>query len=63
MIDELKFQNFSLSQYLTPQIKKIIGDAIAQQLRNKPIYHMNTGASFVKNVAVQNGNVVVTVGL
>jgi len=63
MIDELKFQNFSLSQYLTPQIKNLIGDAIAQQLRAKPIYRMNTGASFVRNVGVQDGNVVVTVGL
>lgn len=64
MIDEVTFQNFSLSKYLTPQMKNIIGDVIAQQLMKKPIYRMdNMGASFVKGVAVQNGNLVVTVGL
>lgn len=62
MIDELTFQNFSLSSYLTPQMKNIIGEVIAQQLRSKPIYRMGTGASLVKNVGVQNGNVMVTVG-
>jgi len=30
----------------------------------KPIYHMNNiGASFVKNVEIENGNLMVTVGL
>ncbi len=63
MIDELKFQNFSLSAYITPQIRYMIRDVIMQQLANKPIYHINTGASFVKNVRVQNGNILVTLGL
>ncbi len=64
MIDELKFQNFSLSQYITPQMRNMIGDLIAQQLMQKPIYRMNNmGASFVRGVAVRNGNLVVTVGL
>ena len=64
MIDELTFQNFSLSKYLTPQMRNIIGDVIAQQLMKKPIYSMdNIGASFVRGIAVQNGNLVVTVGL
>ena len=64
MIDELTFQNFSLSKYLTPQMRNMIGDVIAQQLIKKPIYHMNTiGASFVKGVGVENGNLLVTVGI
>ena len=64
MIDELTFQNFSLSKYLTPQMRNMIGDIIAQQLIKKPIYHMNSrGASFVKGVGVHNGNLVVTIGL
>jgi len=64
MIDELTFQNFSLSKYLTPQMRNMIGDVIAQQLMKKPIYHMNNiGASFVKNVGIENGNLMVTVGL
>jgi len=64
MIDELTFQNFSLSHYLTPEMRNIIGDIIAQQLMKKPIYRMNNmGASLVKGVGVQNGNLVVTLGL
>jgi len=64
MIDELTFQNFSLSKYLTPQMRNIIGDVIAQQLLKKPIYHINrTGASFVKGIGVSNGDMVVTLGL
>ena len=64
MIDDIKFQNFTLSQYMTPQIRNLIGDIIAQRLTNKPIYHMNNmGASFVKDIRVENGNVVVNVGL
>jgi len=64
MIDELKFQEFSLSKYLTPQLRNAIGDVIAQELMKKPIYHMNNiGASFVRGVSVRQGELVVTVGL
>jgi len=64
MIDDLTFQNFSLSKYLTPQMRHMISDVIAQQLMKKPIYHMNSlGASFVRGVRVKNGNLMVTVGL
>ncbi len=58
MIDELTFQNFSLSRYLTPQIRNAIGDIIARQIIKKPIYHIdNIGASFVRDIDVQNGNI------
>jgi len=64
MVDELTFQNFSLSKYLTPQMRNIIGDVIAKQLISKPIYKMNNmGASFVKGVSVQNGELIVNLGL
>ena len=64
MIDDIKFQNFALSKYMTPQIRNLIGDIITQKLSNKPIYHTNNmGASFVKDIRVENGNVVVNVGL
>jgi len=64
MIDDIKFENFVLSKYMTPQIRNIIGDVIAQKLSSKPIYRMdNMGASFVKGIGVENGNVVVRVGL
>jgi len=64
MIDDIKFQNFSLSKYMTPQIRNIIGEMITRRLVTKPIYYMNTmGASLVKDIRVENGNVVVNVGL
>ena len=64
MIEDIKFQNFALSKYMTPEIRNIIGELIAQKLASKPIYRMNNmGASFVKGIGVENGNVVVTVGL
>jgi hypothetical protein len=64
MIDELRFQNFSLSSYLTPQMRNAIGDIIAQQLIRRPIYRINNaGASFVKGIGVQNGNIILTLGL
>jgi hypothetical protein len=64
MIDELKFQNFSLSSYLTPQMRNAIGDIIAQQLIGRPIYRINNvGASLVKGIGVQNGNIILTLGL
>ncbi len=63
MIEELNVQNFKLSKYLTPEIKNLIKDAIVQQLGNKPIYNMNNVSLLVKDVGIQNGNVVVTVGL
>jgi len=64
MIDNIKFKNFSLSKYMTPEIRNLIGDIISQRLMNKPIYYMNNiGASFVKDIRVDNGNVVLNVGL
>ena len=64
MIDELTFQNFSLSRYITPLMRNTIGNIIAQQLMNQPIYTLhNIGASFVRAINIYNGNIVVTVGL
>ncbi len=64
MIDELTFQNFSLSNYITPEMRTLIGDVIAQQLMKKPIYHLNSpAATFVKGVSVKDGNLLVNIGL
>jgi len=64
MIDELQFKNFSLSSYLTPQMRNAIGNIIAKEIMKKPIYHMNNiGASFVKGIGVRNGNLVLRLGL
>ena len=63
MVDEIAFQDFALSKYITPQMRQLIGDLVAQKLLSKPIYRMNNISSFVKGVGVHNGNVQVTVGL
>jgi len=64
MVDELKFQDFALSNYLTPQIRTLIGKAIASQLKEKPLYQVNSlGSSLVKDVSIKNGDLVLSVGL
>jgi len=64
MIDELKFQDFALSKYITPQIRSLIGTVIAKQLQDKPLYTVEKmGASLIKNVSVKNGDLVLSVGL
>ena len=53
MIDDIKLKNFTLSKYMTLEIRNLIGDIIAQRLMNKPIYYMNNiGASFVKDIRI-----------
>ena len=64
MIDNIEVHNFALSKYLTPEIKNMIGQLIAKEVTRRPIYHINNmGASLVKGIGVENGNVVVTLGL
>lgn len=64
MLDELAFQNFSLSSYLTSDMRQAIGDMIAKALMKQPIYKMDiVGASFVKSMRVDNGNILLHIGL
>ena len=65
MVDELKFEKFALSNYLTPSMRNAIGQIIAQTLAQKPIYNLGdqVGASFVKGLSVKNGSIVVNLGL
>ena len=64
MIDEITFEDFSFSSYITPEIRNMIGEIIAKQIIKEPIYHINSmGASFVRGISVENGNVVLTLGL
>ena len=65
MVDELKFEKFALSKYLTPSMRNTIGQIIAQTLAQKPIYSLGNqvGASFVKGLSVKNGSIVVNLGL
>ena len=69
MVNELKFQNFSMSKYLTPEMRNAIGLVIAQAVAKKPIYNLNKsstlsmGSGLVKGLDVRNGQVFVTFGL
>ena len=65
MVDEIKFEKFALSNYLTPSMRNQIGQIIAQTLVKKPIYNLGSqvGASFVKGLSVKNGSLVVNLGL
>ena len=65
MVDELKFEKFALSNYLTPSMRNAIGQVIAQTLAQKPIYNLGNqvGASFVKGLSVKNGSIVINLGL
>jgi len=67
MVEELKFQDFSLSQYLTEDMKRSIGLIIAEVMAQKPIYNIQQkagmGAGFVKGIDVRDGQVFLTFGL
>jgi len=68
MVNELQFQNFSMSKYLTPEMRNAIGIVIAQAVAKKPIYNLNKsstlgmGSGLVKGLDVRNGQVFVTFG-
>ena len=66
MVKELKFQNFSLSRYLTPQMQQTIGLVIAQTIAKRPIYNLSKSGmatNLVKGIDIRNGQVYVTFGL
>lgn len=65
MVDDIKFQNFSLAKYLTKSMRNQIGLIVAQTLAKRPIYSLKgkTGISFVKGLSVKNGSIVVNLGL
>lgn len=66
MVEELTFQNFSLSKYLTADMKNSLGLIIAETIAKKPIYNIEKagiGAGFVKGIDIRNGQVFLTFGL
>lgn len=66
MVQELTFQNFSLSKYLTEDMKQSLGLIIAETIAKKPIYNIEkagVGSSFVKGIDVRDGQVFLTFGL
>jgi len=66
MVQELKFQDFSLAKYLTEGMRNSLGLLIAETIAKKPIYNISKagmGTSFVKGIDVRNGQIFLTFGL
>jgi len=67
MVEELKFQNFSLSKYLTNDMRNSLGLLIAETIAKKPIYNIKKagviGSGFVRGIDVRNGQVYLTFGI
>lgn len=66
MVNEIKFQDFSLAKYLTEDMRKAIGVVIANSIAKKPVYNIEkagVGANFVKAIDIRNGQVYLTFGL
>ena len=67
MVEELKFQDFSLAKYLTNDMRHSLGMIISQTIAKKPIYNIKKtgmiGSSFVRGIDVRNGQIFLTFGL
>jgi len=66
MVNEIKFQDFSLAKYLTTDMRNAIGMVIAQSIAKKPVYNIQKagmGANFVKGIDVREGQIFLTFGL
>jgi len=67
MVEELKFQDFSLAKYLTANMRQSLGLIIAETIAKKPIYNIKktgmVGSNFVRGIDVRNGQIFLTFGL
>jgi len=67
MVEELKFQDFSLAKYLTTEMRNTLGLIISETIAKKPIYNLQktgmVGASFVRGIDVRDGQIFLTFGL
>jgi len=66
MVEELKFQNFSLAKYLTNDMRNTLGLLIAETISKKPIYNITKagmGSSFVRGIDIRDGQIFLTFGL
>jgi len=66
MIDKLQFNGYKLSDYLQGPLKQALIPIVNEVFRQTPIYKVNKSSlqgSFVKNVVVDNGELLVTFGL
>ena len=66
MVQELKFQDFSLAKYLTIDMRNALGLLIAETIAKKPIYNISKagmGSGFVRGIDVRDGQIHLTFGL
>jgi hypothetical protein len=66
MVNEIKFQDFSLAKYLTNEMRNAIGMVVAQTIAKKPVYNIQKagiGTNFVKAIDVRDGQIFLTFGL
>ena len=66
MVNEIKFQDFSLAKYLTKDMRNAIGMVVAKTIAKKPIYNIKKagmGTNFVKGLDVRDGQIFLTFGL
>ncbi len=67
MVEELKFQDFSLAKYLTKDMRNTLGLIISETIAKKPIYNIQkaglVGSSLVRGIDVRDGQVFLTFGL
>ena len=66
MVNEIKFQDFSLAKYLTADMRNAIGMVVAETIAKKPVYNIQkagVGAGFVKGIDVRDGQIFLTFGL
>ena len=66
MVQDLKFQDFSLAKYLTNDMRNALGLLIAETISKKPIYNISKagiGSGLIKGIDVRNGQIFLTFGL
>ena len=66
MVEDLKFQDFSLAKYLTTDMRNALGLLIAETISKKPIYNISKagmGTGFVRGIDVRDGRLFLTFGL
>ncbi|CAA6815689.1 MAG: Unknown protein [uncultured Sulfurovum sp.] len=66
MVQDLKFQDFSLAKYLTNDMRNALGLLIAETISKKPIYNISkagVGSGFVRGIDVRDGQIFLTFGL
>jgi len=66
MVENLKFNDFSLAKYMTDGMKESLGIIISETIAKKPIYNISKlgmGSGFVNAIDIRDGQIYVTFGL